>query len=228
MKLFLFDLDGTLVTTGGAGLRALGRAFSDLFGVRNAVEKINPSGKTDPAIFREMVKIHLGRDIEHHEFQTMSDAYLRYLEEEMKGSHKKGPLTGVVEFLEHLSPRKDILMALGTGNLEKGARIKLGPMNLNSYFSFGGFGSDSEERSEVLQFGRRRAEDLIGRALDPSSIFVIGDTTLDVAAARKAGFRAVGVASGSVSLEQLASASPDFLWPDMRSGFEFLTTLDGV
>ena len=225
MKLFLFDLDGTLVTTGGAGLRALDKAFFDLFGVKNTMKEMNPSGKTDPAIFREMANRFLKRELTNDEATALAETYLTLLEKEMEVSTKRSPLAGVVEFLDHLSDRVDILCALGTGNLERGARIKLAPMNLNPYFSIGGFGSDAEERAEVLRFGHRRAEQKIGRSLVADDIYVIGDTTLDIAAARKAGFRAVGVASGNVPYDALAAAKPDYLWRDMKNGFEFLKTL---
>lgn len=222
MKLFLFDLDGTLVSTGGAGLRALDRAFLELFGVSNSTKKINPSGKTDPAIFREMIRLYLNRDMVSRDFDDLSTRYLSYLQSEMDKSRQAKALTGVIEFLDHLVERKDILMALGTGNLEKGARIKLEPLELNRYFSLGGFGSDAEERADVLQAGRRRAEETTARKFDKESVYVIGDTILDVAAARRAGFQAVAVASGGSSMEVLAQSKPDYLWPDMHSGFEFL------
>lgn len=225
MKLFLFDLDGTLVTTGGAGLRALDKSFAELFAVKDTVKEINPSGKTDPAIFREMAQRFLKRDLTAGEGTALADTYLTHLEKEMEISTKKNALTGVMEFLDHLSDRTDILRALGTGNLEKGARIKLAPMKLNPYFSFGGFGSDAEERAEVLRFGQRRAEQKTGRSISATDVYVIGDTTLDIAAARKAGFRAIGVASGGVSYADLSAAKPDYLWRDMKNGFEFLKTL---
>ncbi len=222
MKLFLFDLDGTLVSTGGAGLRALDKAFFKVYGVPDSVRNLNPCGKTDPAIFREMIRMYLERDMNPSDLENLSSTYLSFLQSEVDASHRKEVLKGVTEFLDHLSQRKDILMALGTGNLETGARIKLAPLDLNKYFSLGGFGSDAEERSEVLQHGRRRAEKMLSRKFDESSVYVIGDTVLDVAAARRAGFQAVAVASGAFSSEILAESKPDYLWSDMRGGFELL------
>lgn len=222
MKLFLFDLDGTLVSTGGAGLRALDQAFHKVYGIPDTVKNLNPCGKTDPAIFREMIRKYLERDMNPSDFENLSSTYLSFLQSEVNASQRKKILKGVSEFLDHLAQRKDILLALGTGNLETGARIKLAPLDLNKYFAFGGFGSDAEERSEVLQHGRRRAEKSLSRKFEDSSVYVIGDTVLDVAAARRAGFQAVAVASGAYSTEILAESNPDYLWPDMHSGFELL------
>ncbi len=224
-RLFLFDLDGTLVSTGGAGLRALAKAFFDLFGVADAMDDIDPSGKTDPAIFRELIKMNLHRDVEPGEIERLGALYLSHLEKEMMVPGGKGALKGVKEFVAHLSRRPDAVLALGTGNLEKGARLKLAPHDLNEYFPIGGFGSDAEERADVLRHGHRRAEQLSGETISADNVFVIGDTPLDVAAARRAGFRAVAVATGGSTIEVLAKTSPDYLMPDMTHAFAWMETL---
>jgi phosphoglycolate phosphatase-like HAD superfamily hydrolase len=224
-RLFLFDLDGTLVSTGGAGLRALSRAFQQLYGVPDAMSRVNPSGKTDPAIFREMVRSFLDRDLEPGEGARLGNTYLEFLEEEVARPGAKGPLAGVTALVEHLARRSDAVLALGTGNLERGARIKLAPHGLNEFFPIGGFGSDAEARAEVLRVGHRRAESRAGVPIPPDAVYVIGDTPLDVRAAREAGFRALAVATGRSSVDVLRQSSPDWVLPDLTHGFSWLDSI---
>lgn len=225
-RLFLFDLDGTLVSTGGAGMRALSKTFSDLYGVADAASRISPSGKTDPAILRELARLFLGRDLDAAELERVSNAYLAHLEREMAAPVAKGPLAGVVDLVRHLSGHPDAVLSLGTGNLEPGARIKLAPFDLNRFFPDGGFGSDSEDRADLLRFGHRRAERRAGQPISPERVFVIGDTVLDVAAAQRAGFRAVAVASGGSTFEALAATAPDHLMRSLSEGFDWLRQLE--
>lgn len=222
-KLLLFDLDGTLLSTTGAGLRALKRAFHELYQHDDGIRGIDPSGKTDPAIFREMVKTHHVRDMDSKEMQTLAATYLKHLENEMAQPNVARVLTGVRELLERLSTMSDrVAVGLGTGNLEKGARLKLEPAGLNKYFSFGGFGSDAEDRAHVLKAGQKKAETHVGHTIDPRAVYIIGDTPLDVAAARRAGFWAVAVASGTKTMDDLRRSEPDFLIKDMTDASHFL------
>ncbi len=151
IKLFLFDLDGTLVSTGGAGIRALDLTFEKMFGQKNMTATCSPQGKTDPAIFREIIHAHMGRDMSTAELAQITSAYLRYLSIEVRYAKDYRILPGVEKFLDHLITRGDILLGLGTGNLEAGARLKLQRSQLNPYFPFGGFGSDAEARFQVLR-----------------------------------------------------------------------------
>lgn len=226
IKILLFDLDGTLVSTGGAGLRALDRAFFDLFGIPDVMAFLNPCGKTDPAIFREIIQTKLNRDMTQEDFNKASQAYLAFLSEEMRDNKKATSLPGVNRFLSGLESRDDIAVGLGTGNLEAGARIKLEPMGLNGAFAFGGFGSDSEDRPALLQIAHRRGEERAGARVDPNDVYVIGDTALDVSAARGAGYRAVAVASGSTAPGDLEKSKPDFLMRDMTEGEQLLQVID--
>lgn len=226
-KLFLFDLDGTLVTTGGAGLRALSRAFLELYEIPDVMTSLNPCGKTDPAIFREIIETSLNREMTPEDLAESTRLYLLRLAEEMKENKKAKPLPGVEAFLRLVKPREDILLGLGTGNLEKGARLKLAPSRLNDFFEFGGFGSDAESRPELLQIGHRRAEEAAGAPIKKKNVYIIGDTPLDVNAARDAGYHSVAVASGSISYEALEGAGPDFLLRDMTEGHQFLEVIDG-
>ncbi|MCG3205140.1 MAG: Pyrophosphatase PpaX [Elusimicrobia bacterium] len=221
LRLFLFDLDGTLVSTGGAGLRALSKAFQELYGLSNADTRINPSGKTDPAIFREIVKFFFERDASQEEIESIAQTYLAHLETEMKQAQTR-VLKGVEYFIEKVASRSDIVAGLGTGNLEKGARLKLGSTRLNSFFPFGGFGSDAEDRAEVLRWGHKRAQERTQQQIKDEDVFIIGDTLLDVSAAKRARFKSVAVATGQVSLEQLETGAPDYLFRDLTQGEDLL------
>src|SRR5471032_2412354 len=144
-KLLLFDLDWTLIYTGGAGVRALNIAFEKLFRIPQAMKQVSPDGKTDPAICREMIRVHLGRPPEDGEIEKLCRGYLDRLAQEIPEGPGYRILPGIPELLQILSARTDLLMGLGTGNLEEGARIKLARADLMKYFKFGGFGSDAEQ-----------------------------------------------------------------------------------
>ncbi|MBI4395754.1 MAG: HAD hydrolase-like protein [Elusimicrobia bacterium] len=216
MKLLLFDLDGTLVTTGGAGLRALDRAFETLLSLPKAMEGISPAGKTDPCIVREVFRKKLNREPGPASIQQICDCYLRFLEEEMQVRNGYRVMEGVVDLVAGLSVRENVLLALGTGNLEKGARIKLEPSGLNPYFSFGGFGSDAEARPEVLRKAVSRAEERTGQKIPAKDVFVIGDTILDVRAGKAIGAVTVAVVCGHGNSAELQASGPDLLLEDFR------------
>jgi phosphoglycolate phosphatase-like HAD superfamily hydrolase len=225
MKLFLFDLDWTLIYTGGAGVRALNVAFEKHFGIANAMKTLSPDGKTDPAIVREMIRVHLRRDPEDGEIESICRAYVDRLKIEVATSAGYRVLPGVPELLESLSKRSDILVGLGTGNLEEGARIKLSRPDLMKYFRFGGYSSDSEDRSEVLAAAVRRGEALAGQAVAPRDVFVLGDNWRDIEAGQAIGASTVGVATGPVPYEELAKHRPDYLFRDFSDTQKVLQTL---
>jgi phosphoglycolate phosphatase-like HAD superfamily hydrolase len=215
VKLLLFDIDGTLVLTGGAGIRALNRAFKEITGFENAMEGVRPHGKTDPAIVREIFR---GRGESSHSPDTVVhilDAYLGFLPDEVRTSNYR-ILPGIVDFLEAFKQHPGICWGLATGNVERGARIKLERGNLNSYFKFGGFGSDAENRTDLVRRAAEKGMRLLGREIEPADTFVIGDTPLDVYAGKEAGFRTVGVATSDYSKEQLAAAGADLVMSDFE------------
>lgn len=226
LKLFLFDLDGTLVSTEGAGLRALNQTFEKKFKILKAAQSIQVQGKTDRAILKEMIKFHFNRLADDREVGLLSEMYLRELSLEIWSTPKIHVLDGVQSFLDHLITRGDILLGLGTGNLERGARLKLMRTPLKGYFPFGGFGSDAEDRSELLKIAKRKAEERCRQSIDPQAVYVIGDTHLDVQAAHRAGFQAVGVASGREKVSDLEVYRPHHVMKAMTEAFNFLKRVE--
>ena len=220
MKLLLFDVDQTLINTGGAGLRALDRACLQLFGIQNAMQGISPHGKTDPAIAREILRVRLARSVAglNGEIQSILEAYLSFLKEEVETSPKYRVLPGIVSVLDAALSRRNTMVGLATGNIEPGARVKLDRGRLNPYFGFGGFGSDSEDRAELVRKAAEKAAAQYGRPISASDVFVIGDTPLDIDAGKRAGFKTVGVGTGSYSVEQLLDSGANFAIPDFEQG----------
>jgi len=205
VKLLLFDVDQTLISTGGAGVRALNRAFRDIFAMENALDGILPHGKTDPGIIREVFEARGsgGSDVS---MERILETYITHLRDEIDTSTTYRVLPGILRILGALSSRSDVLLGLATGNIERGARIKLQRGNLNHYFRFGGFGSDSEDRAVLVRRAAEIAAERCGSALAPCDVFVIGDTPRDIDAGRAAGFCTIGVATGRFTTGDLASA----------------------
>ena len=218
MKLLLFDVDQTLVSTGGAGLRALDRACRKILFLENAMEGINPSGKTDPAIVREILNRSSIRTPLQSHLDSVLESYLAFLREEVQTSEKYYVLPGIFQLLEAMSARSDVMLGLATGNIEMGARVKLDRGGLNQYFTFGGFGSDSEQRTALVQKAAEAGALKCGSPILPEDVFVIGDTPLDVDAGRAAGFKTIGVATGRYSTDQLLQSGATFAISDFDEG----------
>jgi len=213
VKLLLFDIDGTLVATGGAGVRALNRAFCQVVGIVNALDGVRLHGKTDPAIIREVFTAR-GTPNPTPSFNQILSAYIEFLPEEVDRSTHYRVLPGVLSFLQDFHRHPDLAFGLATGNVERGARIKLARGNLNSFFAFGGFGSDAESRTELVRRAAENGARHAGGKVHPQEIFVIGDTPRDIDAGREAGFRTVGVATSDYSLEDLQAAGADLILSD--------------
>jgi len=222
VKLLLFDIDQTLVNTGGAGLRALDRACQKLFSTAHAMDGISPHGKTDPAIVREILRVRLGQSSPSNaEIGTILESYLSFLKEEVRLSPNYRILPGILPLLDHLVAQTGIVLGLATGNIEMGGRLKLERGGLNRYFDFGGFGSDAEDRTELVRRAAQKAAGQNGGGFSSENVFVIGDTPLDVDAGQRAGFKTVGVATGSYSVDQLLSAGATFAVKDLEEGRDY-------
>lgn len=204
----LFDIDGTLLTCGGAGRLSMQRAFGDVVG-RTDVLDFPFGGMTDRAIARAGLTL-AGRSADDEAIDLLLASYLGHLEHEVPRAERYRILDGVLGVLDLLEPHARVAVGLGTGNVEAGARIKLARAALWHRFAFGGFGSDSEDRAELLACGARRGATRLGVAAE-ARVIVIGDTPRDVAAARAIGAEVIAVATGSYTSEQLVPHAPDLL-----------------
>jgi len=197
----LFDLDGTLVRTGGAGRRALAQAFEEVVGRADACDGIALGGMTDRAIVRQGLGAvgrawHPGDAAGEQVIDEILARYLRHLPEVLARTDGYEVLPGVRAVLDALDGRPNLAIGLGTGNIEPAARVKLAPGRLADRFPFGGFGSDAEDRAALLRAGRDRGAARLGRTADEVRTVVIGDTPRDVAAARAIGADCLGVGTG--------------------------------
>lgn len=217
----LFDIDGTLVSTGGASDRAWKRAFKELHDVDVNVPTVTGKGVPDPEVGRQCFRAAIGREPTDEEAEALMRKRLDYLPEEVDNSPGFVIQDGVVELLEQLID-DDVLLGLTTGNVEEAAHIKLARADLNRFFSFGGYGSDSPDRTELTKKALERAELVSGRTLDLARCFSCGDTPRDVEAGHGAGIRVVGVATGEYSVEQLLGAGADAAIDDLRQGLPLL------
>ena len=202
-RVLLFDIDGTLLTADGAGRRALSRAFQDVCGRAEAVADIDFRGMTDVLIVEQALIATLG-SAEPRRVDEILSVYLEHLERELAGLQSVRAMPGVFSLLEALRSRGGPLaIGLGTGNIERAARMKLGKVGLCPYFSFGGFGSDHRIRSELIRVAAVRGSRHLGCELSECQVVVIGDTHHDVDAALAIGARAVGVGTSGKSPQEL-------------------------
>jgi phosphoglycolate phosphatase len=214
----LFDIDGTLLVTGGAGGAAWQRGFEQLYGVEADVAEHTDAGMTDPEIVKIIFKEVIGREGTSAERAKAIAAYLKHLPDTVAESEGYEVMPGIEELLPRLI-EQGILLGLVTGNIEAAAHIKLARGRLNRFFSFGGYGSDSPDRTEVTRAALSRAKLVSGDTLATSSCFSVGDTPRDVTAGHGAGIRVVGVATGSYSVEDLELADADWALESVQDGF---------
>lgn len=218
IRAVLFDVDSTILVTGGAGGAAWQRAFADLYGVEANVHERTDAGMTDPEIAAIVFREAVGREGSAEERARAIGAYLRHLPETVGESSGYRVMPGVEALLDRLIDA-GMLLGLVTGNVEAAAHIKLSRADLNRFFSFGGYGSDASDRTEVTEAALRRAELVSGGTLDASACIAVGDTPRDVRAGHGAGIRVVGVATGKYSVEQLREAGAEWAIDTMESGF---------
>jgi phosphoglycolate phosphatase len=227
-KLILFDIDGTLCLTGGAGARAMTRAFEDTFRIRGAFAGIAMAGRTDQIILRDaLARVQFAAD--ESILSDFHTRYLDYLRQEIlePGKGPKAVMPGVRELLDHLATRADVFIGLLTGNFAAGARIKLEYFDLWRYFACGAFGDDACERNDLMPIAIRRAQECGAPSVPPRDVIVVGDTPLDVACASSAGARSVAVATGSFTTDRLRAAGADVVFDDLSDTGAFRALLDG-
>jgi phosphoglycolate phosphatase len=225
-KLVLFDIDGTLVLTGRAGLRAMNRACEEVIGHPDALAGIAVAGRTDWIILHDALRA-IGRDLDEDLFTRLRDAYVIHLREEIElpGEGVKAIMPGIRVLLDALEARSDVFLALLTGNFEQTARIKLEYFDLWRYFRCGAFGDDAKDRNALVPFAIERARGCGIGEVAADAVFVVGDTPHDVACARASGAVPVGVATGSFSVDDLRGSGAEIVFTDLGDTEAFLRVL---
>ena len=216
IRLVLFDIDGTLIHSGGAGVKAFGRAFAAEFGLANGTERMQFAGRTDTGLVREFFRLHHIDPTPAH-FRQFFDCYVFWLDHLLH--HTGGGLCpGAGEFLADVAalPNRP-LVGLLTGNIRLGAEIKLRHFGLWDWFATGGFADDHENRDLIAHAAAERGRRLLGKNLRGEEILVIGDTPLDIQCGRAIGAKVLAVATGGASVEKLRPHQADWLVEDLRN-----------
>jgi phosphoglycolate phosphatase len=237
-KLVLFDIDGTLVLTGGAGIRAMNRACEELVGHPHALEGIPVAGRTDRIILSDVVT-RAGHSLHDGLLEQLRDRYIDNLRVEIEKPGRlqsfeslgarggvKAVMPGIRELLDILDRREDVFLGLLTGNFEAGAKIKLEHFDLWRYFQCGAFGDDAADRNELVRFALERAQRYGLPDIDAADILVVGDTPHDVACALAVGATPVGVATGGFTSDQLRESGAAIVFENLGSPAEFLKLID--
>lgn len=215
-KLVLFDIDETLIDSDGAGRRSLGKALSHLFGVKPEAITISMSGKTDPQILAEILQSLGYKQADYvRRLDELFDFYVQTLEAELQQAKKYKVHEGVFALLDELNSHGSASLGLLTGNIERGARLKLARCGLNKYFPIGAYGSDSANRLDLPKVARERAEAHYQDKFEPSQIVIVGDSIHDILCAQGYGAVSIAVNTGRTSRQELEALSPDFLFPSL-------------
>jgi phosphoglycolate phosphatase len=214
VRLVLFDIDGTLVRTGGAGVKAFAKVFASEFGVSDGFERLRFAGRTDVSLVREFFGVHAIAST-HRNFERFFEQYVFWLDHILSGSETE-MCPGVWETIRGL---KDIeappVLGLLTGNIRLGAEIKLRHFGLWDSFETGAFADDHEERDHIAGIARQRGEFILGESLADDEVLVIGDTPLDIRCGRAIGAKVLAVATGGATLDELVRHKPDWAVPDL-------------
>ncbi|MEE9248531.1 MAG: HAD family hydrolase [Dehalococcoidia bacterium] len=227
-KLFLFDVDQTLLSTMGGDRKALDMAFQELYRIAGGFDGIGFSGRMDLVIVGEAFgRWRIDQDHGPEAMVAFKEAYLAHLRTVLDGWDKGRVYPGVRALLRALAERVDVDLGLATGNFREAAFIKLKKYGLDHFFDEGGFGGDFEKRTQVVAEAIARCQARTGREYAGDDIYVIGDSPSDVTAGQANGVRSVAVATGSLSMEELKVYNPTYLFPDLSNTEEVLTRLLG-
>jgi phosphoglycolate phosphatase-like HAD superfamily hydrolase len=212
----LFDIDGTILSTGGAGRRAIARAFERCTGRGDACTSFSFAGMTDRAIVRTGYAA-IGREVAEADIDALIAVYVEILAEEMAATANARVHDGILAALDAAAVRAGFAVGLGTGNVRAGARAKLTRVGLHERFAFGGFGCDHERRDELLRIGATRGAASLGAPLEACRVVVIGDTPKDIAAAKAIGAESIAVATGGHDLAELTGCGPTHVFQDLTA-----------
>lgn len=227
-RLVLFDIDQTLINTTGCGRRAMEKALHDVFGVQHGLSDLPIHGKTDPLIIFEALESHgLAQALTSNKDHRFWERHLFHLKNELAASSEPYIHPGVTELLESLDKNPDVFLGLLTGNIQRGAQVKLEHFGLWKYFPVGGFGSDHMDRNVVAKIAAERSAKHYNKQFAPEQIFVIGDSLRDIACAHAIQAKAVAVATGQDAYELLASKKPYALFNDLADTQKVLDALNG-
>ncbi|HTR76333.1 MAG TPA: HAD family hydrolase [Solirubrobacterales bacterium] len=218
IRAVLWDIDGTLISTGGAGAVAWQRAFEELYGVEANIDEHTRAGMTDPEITEIIFDEVIGRQGTSEEQAKVVAKYLEHMPDAVAESTGYEVKPGIAEILPRLAG-EGVVQGIVTGNVEPAARIKLVRGDLDRYFTFGGYGSDDRDRVKVTQRAIERGGEVAGAPLDLAATIAVGDTPRDVSAGHGAGIRVVGVATGAYSVAEQEAAGADWAIADVTSGF---------
>lgn len=221
--LVLFDIDGTLLRARGAGRIAFEKAFQELHGIGQAWGELNPHGRTDRDIIEEVCRVVLDRQLSTEESHALEQRFVQYFDEIIWEHPNFELMPGVEALVSHLSSTPEIVLGIETGNLLETAALKLRRGAIDHFFTFGGYGSDSRERSEIVRIAIERAKALY-RITPDTQITVFGDSVNDITAAHDNGARAIAVATGGIGIEHFKEkTSADLALVDL-SNLEDLAT----
>lgn len=224
-KLILWDIDGTLIVSQGAGVRAMERALTQCFGVSCDLGVIDWAGRTDSWITGEVLR-HVGLPDTPQNSHDYLEAYLALLPAELRDGPQGQVLPGILELLETLHHRTDVAQGLLTGNVRRGAEFKLTHYQVWHYFEFGAFADDSPRRNDLGPHAQRRAKEIHAVDFAPDQTFIIGDTPHDIECGKVIGARTIAVATGRHTLTELATHQPTALFANFADTAAFLRTID--
>lgn len=224
-KLILWDIDGTIIVSHGAGVRAMERGLAKRFGVKCDLSQIDWAGRTDSWITGEVFR-HVGLPDTPQNSHDYLEAYLELLPIELRDGPQGQVLPGVMELLETLHHRKDLAQGLLTGNLKRGAELKLTHFKVWHYFEFGAYADDSSVRNDLGPHALRRAKDRHAVDFPPDRTFIIGDTPYDIECGKVIGARTIAVATGKYTVAELAAHRPTAVFENFADTAAFLRVID--
>ncbi len=224
--LLIWDVDGTLTDSAGLTRVAFDKAFEDIYAISGSTVGIKPFGRTDPQIFREMLgNSNLHEDDFPEQFRKFSVQTSHHLERILASSDKPRLHYGVGELLDLLVVEDDIFLALGTGNIERNARLKLEKHSINHHFPVGGFGSDDEDRTALIKVALLKSREYYCIDFDEINTWVIGDTYFDIQCGNNIGANTIAVATGIYNEAELSEYNPTAIFADFRNSDRFLSLI---